>query len=563
MINFIFQITIMHILLIPLGVYFIKSQENKFITYSTQLIYAIILISFLALLFNFFSPLNSLSNSFFLVILFILTFKKWKNYLNFEYLFFLFFSTFIVSLLILESNVYRPDAGLYHLPYINILNEEKIVFGLSNLHFRYAHTSILQHTSAFLNNYLLGVNGIVLPSALLFSAIIINFTSRIYQLIKLKRISLELYFLIFVQIFIFYKMNRYSEYGNDAPSHLLFFFLFSKILEIKERSVKENLNLILLILFIIQNKIILIFSVLTIPIFFKKNHVKKIFKEKRFYFINLFFIIWIMKNIVVSGCLIFPLTSVCMENFKWSNKAISESTSIENEAWAKGWPDYVKKYKDNKQIQEFDIKTYSKKFNWLQTWSKNHLKKIFNIIIPYIFLLCLFLFFILQTKNKYENNFKHNEKKIIFLTLFILTISCICWFIKVPVFRYGYSYLISFLSVTFGYLGLKYFKIRENLLKRYLIILTIGSMVLISKNFIRIIDNPNDYKNYPWPKFYSMDDAKNTYPKLEEFYISEKKFYKPSKDNYCMYFKSPCINYGNYLNAKILIKNSYYIAFLD
>ena len=60
-----------------------------------------------------------------------------------------------------------------------------------------------------------------------------------------------------------------------------------------------------------------------------------------------------------------------------------------------------------------------------------------------------------------------------------------------------------------------------------------------------------------------MDDAKNTYPKLEEFYISEKKFYKPSKDNYCMYFKSPCINYGNYLNAKILIKNSYYIAFLD
>ena len=34
-------------------------------------------------------------------------------------------STFIISILIYESNVYRPDAGLYHLPFINILNEEK------------------------------------------------------------------------------------------------------------------------------------------------------------------------------------------------------------------------------------------------------------------------------------------------------------------------------------------------------------------------------------------------------------------------------------------------------
>ena len=38
----------------------------------------------------------------------------------------------IITLLIL-SNVYRPDAGLYHLPYIKFLMM-KIIFGLANFH---------------------------------------------------------------------------------------------------------------------------------------------------------------------------------------------------------------------------------------------------------------------------------------------------------------------------------------------------------------------------------------------------------------------------------------------
>ena len=47
------------------------------------------------------------------------------------------------------------------------------------------------------------------------------------------------------------------------------------------------------------------------------------------------------KNLVISGCFIFPVTPLCSENFLWSNKNLSKSVSIENEAWAKGWLDYV------------------------------------------------------------------------------------------------------------------------------------------------------------------------------------------------------------------------------
>ena len=367
MINLFLKVFTIHFFLIPIGIFFVSKQENKFITYSTQLVYGIVLISFMALLLNFFTPLNQIINTFTITALLLIIYKRWKLFFNKEFILFSLISTFIICFLIVESNVNRPDAGLYHLPYINIINEEKIMFGLSNLHFRYAHASIIQHASAILNNLLLGIDGIVLPTALLTSAIIINFTSRILNLLKYKNYNLELFFLLFIQIYVFYKMNRYSEYGNDAPAHLLFFYLISIILKNKLFNTKEVLNLLIISLFVVLNKIILLFSIFVVFIHFTKKHFLNFFKNKRFYFLVLFFLIWIIKNITISGCLIFPITKLCSESFLWSNKNISKSVSIENEAWAKGWPDYVND-KNISQSDRLTMKNYSKNFNWVSTW---------------------------------------------------------------------------------------------------------------------------------------------------------------------------------------------------
>ena len=315
MINLFLKVLTIHFFLIPIGIFFVSKQENKFITYSTQFIYGIVLISFMALFLNFFTPLNQNVNSLTIMILLLIIYKKWKLFFNKEFILFSLISTFIISFLIIESNVNRPDAGLYHLPYINIINEEKIIFGLSNLHFRYAHASIMQHTSAILNNLLLGINGIILPTALLASAILINFTSRILNLLKYRKYNLELFFLLFIQIYIFYKMNRYSEYGNDAPAHLLFFYLISITLKDKLFDTKEILNLLIISLFVVLNKIILLFSVFAVLIHFTKKHFLNFFKNKRFYFLVFFFLIWIIKNITISGCLIFTVKKLCSESF--------------------------------------------------------------------------------------------------------------------------------------------------------------------------------------------------------------------------------------------------------
>ena len=164
-------------------------------------------------------------NSLIILTLFLSSiYKQWEMILNKELFIYSIVSTFIISILILESNVYRPDAGLYHLPFINILNEEKIIFGLSNLHFRYAHTSILQHTSAVMNNYLLGVNGIVIPSAILMSSILINFTFRILNKINIKEFNIELYFLLFIQYLFFSKLIDIPNM-ETTHQHIYYFFI--------------------------------------------------------------------------------------------------------------------------------------------------------------------------------------------------------------------------------------------------------------------------------------------------------------------------------------------------
>ena len=136
-------------------------------------------------------------------------------------------SSSLILLLINESNTYRPDAGLYHLPYINILNNEKIIFGLSNLHFRFGHISIIQYLSAVSNNLLFGINGIVFAPAIIAVAVIINFTSILLKKIKTSEFDIHFYFLFGIFIFIFYKMNRYIIW-SDAPSHFYFFICYPK-----------------------------------------------------------------------------------------------------------------------------------------------------------------------------------------------------------------------------------------------------------------------------------------------------------------------------------------------
>ena len=168
--------------------------------------------SFLSLLINFFIPLNVVINSIILIATILIFFLR-KSNLNNKDCLFLLISCCISFLIILYDNEYRPDASLYHLPYVQILNENKIIIGLSNLHSRFAHISILQYVSALNYNVFTRNNGILIPLASIVSFLYIYFFYDLLKFLKKNDIvTCGKLFSFVVLIYISYKVNRYSEF---------------------------------------------------------------------------------------------------------------------------------------------------------------------------------------------------------------------------------------------------------------------------------------------------------------------------------------------------------------
>ena len=195
---------------------FLKSKnENIF----EIIIFGIILNSFLALLINFIFSLNKTLNLIFIIFPILYYFLFIKNNYKKE-LFITFIISLISVLLVSLENTNRPDAGLYHLPFINILNEINLIVGISNLHFRYGHISILQYLSAIYNNSFFGSNGILIPPVIVFLSLsgylLHNTTDRENdKFIKYISFIYLSYCLI--------NMNRSSSWGNDDFASILFF----------------------------------------------------------------------------------------------------------------------------------------------------------------------------------------------------------------------------------------------------------------------------------------------------------------------------------------------------
>ena len=547
MLSIIFNSILITIFTIPFATYLNDKNQLSFYKYTKDIIYGFIIISFLGLLINFFSPLNIYVNSIILLISFILFIQNRKIYINHIFLKFLIFHSILISILIIKSNVYRPDAGLYHLPYIGILNTEKIIIGLSNLHFRYGHTSIIQYFAAVSNNFVFKNNGIVFAQSIIASAVIINFAVQIFNYNKNKIYNFHFFFLLFIFIYMAYKMNRYSEYGNDAPAHFLFFFLLSEIFKNKNLiNFQQYGNQLILSLFIILNKFTLVFLVLFNLINLKLIYFKLAIFDKRIIFLFSFFFLWIIKNVLISGCLIYPLQFTCIEKLNWTDIENTRIVQISSEAWTKG---VSNQNKDNQLSHE----EFLKNFNWIDAWSNIHLKLIIEIILPYLIFSLLIIFLIV---NKNKKIYKKVDQ-IKYIYLFTIFICCLVWFLKSPLYRYGYSFIIAFFSIMFAIYCSRFNNFRSFHSKLFNSILILSILVIVSKNFVRIYKVDSNYFNSPWPKYYSMD-IKNNITTFIKTNVNDLIILTPEK-GYCMYTKGVCGHYALNSEIKILKNNSFNI----
>ena len=522
-------------------------SENFFQTF----FFGFIFLGFNILLINFFLPINKLIGTLILILSVsilipeIIKYERRNKIIkNFIIL------TILVFFLIAFSNVYRPDAALYHLPYVSILNESKIILGLSNLHFRFGHISIIQYISSAFNNYLIPIESLSIPAALIFALFIFFLFSFFIKFMKKNEYTNSLIFFLLIIISI-YSYNRFSEYGNDTPSHIFLILLFIYIVtKNKDEEYFSNIILISTFLFFLKPFMIILGFFIFYLFIKQKKKLNKLIKPKIIFSI-IFLFLWLIKNISVSGCLIYPISSLCIKDLLITDIKKTNHEEISGEAWSKDWSNYKEKI--------YKIKEYNNNFRWTKTWYENHFKIVIEKFTP--ILIFLFLIYFLLSLNK--QNVKRNQISIddlIFLLFFLFFV--FLWFVKFPLYRYGSSFLIVFfvyLTILFTK-NFEYSKKEKNIKFIFSFFLIISVLAFFTKNSLRIYNNfgSGDY----FPIIHNIDsNNQSKESSFQKIVLGKKGHYFFSNGKLCMYGKSPCthielnnIAFSSSYNYKIFYK---------
>tara|TARA_B100000902_G_scaffold61241_1_gene68297 strand:- start:645 stop:2330 length:1686 start_codon:yes stop_codon:yes gene_type:complete len=509
-----------------------KKDANKF--YENGL-FGFVFIGFISLGLNFFFPLSLLLNNIVFLIIIILAFKL--NYFKQNLLKLLkniFIVTLIAYLFLIYSNVNRPDAFSYHLQYSQILNDHKIIVGLSNIHFRFGHISIFQYISSFFVNNVYSQNGLLIPISLVPSFFYIYCVKKFLKDFDNIKTRLNAYFVFLFFVISVYSFSRYSGWGNDAQVHIFYFLTIIYLLDLNNN--KNNLELFYklsltsLFTFLIKPFYLLSFIIPFVFFIFYKEKINLI-KSRTTFFILFFFFMWIIKNFLVSSCAVYPLLHTCNDKLSWFNKKDIVEQSLSAEAWSKDWI--------NRENKSLNYEEYIEGFDWIKTWGDNHFKIVYEKITPVlVFLILNFLLFYFTNCLKKNYSQEKNTFFIFFLFLNILTL--FIWFNKFPLYRFGVSYVNLFMISFFYFLFIKNINLNKviKLKSLFILIIFLSFLGLFIKNSLRIYDTKNVSI---YPSLINLDRV----PKLQKIYDENNNFtHYHSMNGECGASKSPCTHFN-------------------
>ena len=458
-------------------------KVNNF--YEVSLIGLVITMIFAQFL-NFFIPLNDNLLIFNLILLTIYTIFSYKILIK---SFRPDLKIFIILVIISISNIYgsgfSDDINHYHYSYIANTDVSNFIWGNSFLHPLYGTEPTWLVGHSYFNFDKSRLQDIHILNGLIFLLVLGCFFSELHT--NNNKFYHPIIFSII--LFLLFKYTRLKEFGMDRPSTLIFCFLIyfycKYFLDFNKKDITQNFIIIsLLTIFIFSIKIIYL-PILFFPliIFFRNKTI--LLKKELNYLIILFpIIVFVMKNILGSGCLIYPVSSTCMEFISWSNLNGAKEWSIATEIFNKSWYSYT---------GDLSKESYIQNFNWFMTWFERGKVEIFELFLTAILsVIITFILFDLKSKKRSSLNVYFNDLKIILSAIIIF--SAIVYFLKNPVIRMNHftviSLMILMISLTFR------FDINKHKTKFISIILFIGLIFNLSKNLQRIYDN--NFVNNPY-----------------------------------------------------------------
>ncbi len=324
------------------GIYSLINRKNnlqdKVIEFSKNIFYPTISLIFLgnlSIVYNFFYKINIFFTIFFYISTILLNFlnfqkfnlefKSFKNLLFLLPIFYIPLSTYNLG--------FSYDAGLYHLNFQNWLRSEKIIFGLSNLHMRYGYSSIFDYINA---NFWINENFLLLHfTNILFIILFFQLINDQIFIKKNKTLGIATSLLIFGFLDNFGingGKNGFIEIEGITKYDTVFGIIFITFVILFISAInKNNLNLSDIIflgiycIFAIQLRPLGL--LLLIPFIYLLTKNSKII-TKNFYFAFLIIsAIHFIKNLINSGCLIFPIEPLCFNSLDWYQKGYAQNES--------------------------------------------------------------------------------------------------------------------------------------------------------------------------------------------------------------------------------------------
>lgn len=391
----------------------------------------------------------------------------------------LLFSSYDISL--------HYDAGYYHLNHQNWLRNSNIIIGFVNLFWPFGISALSEYVSAFFwrESTLINIHYL----SLIF---ISSFFQFIYIQISEKKDSLFKFVSIFILFFSIFD-NFGLEGGRNGFIYIqeigkqdtivsvlviLISIFIANDLKNKNYHMFEKGLIIILSLLSFQLKIgsVYLFIFLFLYLFNQLN--KNLLDFKNILYISLpsslFLILWCLKNYLISGCLVFPVSFTCINRFKW---------------YRKGSTEWIEKYTSGTSfgMQEY----FGTKENFLTIWFNeffinNEPFSTFYKSYYLNFLLSLISIYILKkllTKtSKIEKNVLLTIRLYLFLSaLFLITFG--------PIPRYT----AGILTFTIAMISLNVVNFKVNLNFKFFYMLFFISLLLLPRlnSYLSSIQNQN------------------------------------------------------------------------
>ncbi|MDC0446037.1 hypothetical protein OAM09_04385 [Candidatus Pelagibacter sp.] len=396
---------------------------------------------------------------------------------------FVYLFVFIFTITLIFGSPFSDDLHHYHAGSILNMDNSKIIIGSNFLHHHYGFSSIWLILHSYLNfNSSLFTDIHVLNGIIFFLILCLLLKTILFKEYSINKINFVPIFL-FLFFFLILKYTRLKEFGIDRPGFLIvvytIYYFLNNILHRKNIKDYHLINLFILTFFIFSIKIIFLpFLVLCLIFLANKIRTKEFLITKKTFIIFIICFSYLVKNLLISGCIIYPIEITCIETLQWNSKEIASNLSLSTEIFNKSFYSYNGNLSSSKYIENF---------YWFKNWYISNYRELLDYI-SVLFIACFFTFIVLK---KIKND-KLINKQVVMISLILLIFSLLIAY-KTPVirmFHHTFFFLgIIIISISFNFFSITFKK------KYFIIFLIICFSFSISKNIKRIYKS--NFKNDP------------------------------------------------------------------